>query len=138
MKSFTAYFADCNAAHAAAFELSEGDNCGEIVVEEQRFENAKMPSFAFRGLVIGALLGYIAGAAVMLVSTAGFFGRISGVCGIIAGSVIGTVTGVLLDLTAYDLSPVCSVVRFDARKNDCAEIVRRMKRRGAIKISVLK
>lgn len=139
MNHFTAYFTDCNAAHAAAFEISEGcTNCGEIIVGEERSENAQIPSFILRCLIIGALLGYIVGTLFTLFPSAGFFSRISTVCGIISGSVIGTLAGMLIDLTAYELTPVCSVVSFCIPKNRRYELIRRLKRRGAVKISISK
>ena len=137
MNYFTAYFTDGSRAHAAAFEISEGfGDYGEITVSEERSENAQIPSFIIRCLFIGAILGYIAGSVFTILPSAGFIGRISMVIGIISGSVIGALAGMLIDLTAYELSPVCSVVSFCVPRNRRYELIRKLRRRGAVKISV--
>ena len=137
MNHFTAYFTDCNCAHAAAFEISEGcQNCGEIIVSEESSETAQIPSYITHCLIAGALIGYIAGALFTLLPSSGFFSRISIISGIISGSVIGALAGMLIDLTAYELSPVCSVVSFAVPQNRRYELIRKLKRRGAVKISV--
>lgn len=136
-KKLTAYFSDSEKAGGAAFDISQMLGEGsEIIIGSGQSEKLRVfdrcTLFAFLGAAGGAVLGIV----LAIAGLSGPGAAISPFTGLLCGGVIGAICGCIIDLTNYELFPVCSHLTISLNSDKCTSAVRQLRKKGAMEIFI--
>lgn len=134
MKKLTSYFTSSQIAGAAAFDLSENfPYCSEILIGSRSTEKSQAFDTCTKSTFLGGAIGTTMGFILLLLPYSGFLSVISPLTGLITGSVIGAISGTMLDILTYEEYPQCASVTVTVPKSKGGVISRTLKNKGAVK-----
>ncbi len=139
MKKLTSYFTSGEAAGAAAFDLSENfPYCNEILIGSRSTEKSQAFDFSVKSTFIGGAAGTLIGFILLLLPYSGFSFVLSPLTGLIAGSVIGAISGTMLDILTYEEYPQCASITVSVPEGKGGIISRTLRKKGATTTFMLK
>ena len=134
MKKLTSYFTSSQAAGAAAFDLSENcPFCSEILIGRRSTEKSQAFDFSIKSTFIGGAAGVLMGFILLSFPYSSFSFVLSPLTGLIAGSVIGAISGTMLDVLTYEEYPDCASVTVTVPESKGGIIASILKKKGAVK-----
>lgn len=138
MKKLTSFFTSAQAAGAAAFDLSENfPYCSEIRIGSRSTEKSQAFDFCVKSTFIGGAAGVLTGFILLSLPYSGFSFVLSPFSGLIAGSVIGAISGTMLDILTYEQYPRCASVTVTVPKSKGGIIASTLKKKGAARTFLL-
>lgn len=137
MKKLTSYFTSAQAAGAAAFDLSENcPFCNEILIGSRSTEKSQAFDFSIKSTFIGGGIGVLVGFILLSLPYSSFSFVLSPLTGLIAGSVIGAISGSMLDILTYEEYPECASITVTVPESKGGIIARTLKKKGATKVLI--
>ena len=139
MKKLTSYFTSSQAAGAAAYDLSENcPFCNEILISSRSTEKSQAFDFSIKSTFIGAAIGVLTGFIMLYLPYSNFSLVLSPLTGLIAGSVIGAISGTMLDVLTYEEYPECASVTVTIPESKGGIIASTLRKKGAANTFLLK
>ncbi|MBR2885856.1 MAG: hypothetical protein IKB93_13870 [Clostridia bacterium] len=134
MKKLTSYFTSSQAAGAAAYDLSENcPFCNEILIANRSTEKSQAFDFSIKSTFIGGATGVLIAFILLSFPYSSFSFVLSPLSGLIAGSVIGAISGSMLDVLTYEEYPECASVTVTVPESKGGIIASTLKKKGAVK-----
>ena len=137
MKKITAYYSDHENAKATAFSLAQSYSFEEdITLDCADSQDFSLFNYSLPSTLIGALLGSILGISATLIPNMLLFSYIAPLSGLISGTVVGAICGCIIDYLNYADFPQCSYITLSINDEEAGDILRKLRKRGAIKITL--
>ena len=137
MKKLTSYFMSSQVAGSAAFDLSENcPFCNEILIGSRSSEKSQAFDFSIKSTFIGGAVGVLSGFIMLYLPYSNFTFILSPLSGVIAGSVIGAISGTMLDVLTYEEYPECASVTVTVPESKGGIIASTLRKKGAAKVLI--
>lgn len=132
-KYINALYSDKLCAQSAVMNISALSLKDEISAKISSPQNYLNSFFALKFLLIGAGLGYTAGAVFSLFTQDFYFETLS-IAGFLAGAVFGVISGAYIDIFFIKQKENTALITVKAEKSNIYSIIKRLKKSRALEI----